>query len=1026
MTTSKVNKARLRQVCLFILLFLTFNSYVKIYAQVGSTEIISFSIPEQTGESVITPNTFDIVVSDVDVSSFLNLLTFAAATDADKKVQLNSSVNQQEVPNIEIRFGQGSQKAYRFTVPADAGSGVQVADYTYQDYIDVPFQVWDVDNNTQLMVSFRDQQNDGGFTLIERYLTAGDAANHSREYIFIHSVEYSSTADSNIAANGSHMYNNLYFLWPALATGGTYDPNNLPSSTLAIEVATSRISAEVNFGSDLTSLVPTIEIDANSTVSPASGLTNDFTAPKIYTVTAQDGVTFEKYLVTVTEAEDPGIEADSLVLIDLYNSTDGANWVDPWNLEQPKTTWTGVSFENGRVTRLDLAVRNLSGTIPATLGNLSELTWLDLGVNNLTGQIPNELGKLSNTLVSLLLSQNNLSGNLPAEVGALTELVNLWIDNNQLEGEIPTELGNLSKLLSLRAENNNFSGLIPVSLGNTNIIHLYLQNNNLSGSIPPQLGNNSNLQILNLEANNLSGRTPDEISNITSLTHLFLNNNVNLTGSIPLSYISLNLETFSFQGTNLCELNDASFQSWVSGITTYQSTEITCDVTATDFINFSLVEQAGAADINTIDHSIGIEVPYGTELSDLIATFVLSSGAMAEVEGTEQISGSSANDFTNPVTYSVTAEDGINTQDWVISVTFAPNTQTDIVSFILPEQASEAIIDDVNHTISMAVVYGTDLSALIPEIGLSYGATISPPGSTEKDFSAPVTYTVTAEDGSTTQDWLVTITTAPNTETDIISYSFAEQTDDAIIDTGNHSVDITVVYNSDLTSLVPTIELSAGASVSPESNTPQDFTSPKNYTVTAEDGISTQVWVVTVSKAANTEAEILDFTLPEQTGIATIDPVNQTVSIEVESGTVLSSLTPTITLSEGATISPASLEPQDFSNPVTYTVTAEDLLNTKSWVVSVQEEPILGLEEELISTIIYPNPASREVTIDLTGFSREPIYISVMDISGNETDRKSVEGQSEIVLDVLGFKTGVYIIQIVQNNVIKNIRLIKE
>ena len=150
------------------------------------------------------------------------------------------------------------------------------------------------------------------------------------------------------------------------------------------------------------------------------------------------------------------------------------------------------------------------------------------------------------------------------------------------------------------------------------------------------------------------------------------------------------------------------------------------------------------------------------------------------------------------------------------------------------------------------------------------------------------------------------------------------------------------------------------------------------------------------------------------------------MSIEVESGTVLSSLTPTITLSEGATISPASLEPQDFSNPVTYTVTAEDLLNTKSWVVSVQEEPILGLEKELINTIIYPNPASREVTIDLTGFSREPIYISVMDISGNETDRKSVEGQSKIVLDVLGFKTGVYIIQIVQNNVIKNLRLIKE
>ena len=45
--------------------------------------------------------------------------------------------------DFEIRFGPGkSQKAYRFTVPENSGSGVMLEYYTYQDFVDVPFEVW--------------------------------------------------------------------------------------------------------------------------------------------------------------------------------------------------------------------------------------------------------------------------------------------------------------------------------------------------------------------------------------------------------------------------------------------------------------------------------------------------------------------------------------------------------------------------------------------------------------------------------------------------------------------------------------------------------------------------------------------------------------------------------------------------------------------------------------------------------------------------------------------------------------------
>ena len=51
---------------------------------------------------------------------------------------------------------------------------------------------------------------------------------------------------------------------------------------------------------------------------------------------------------------------------------------------------------DGRVTVLDLSENQLTGPIPAALGDLTNLERLDLSDNELTGPIPAELGGLSN------------------------------------------------------------------------------------------------------------------------------------------------------------------------------------------------------------------------------------------------------------------------------------------------------------------------------------------------------------------------------------------------------------------------------------------------------------------------------------------------------------------------------------------------------------------------------------------------------------------------------------------------------
>ena len=46
-----------------------------------------------------------------------------------------------------------------------------------------------------------------------------------------------------------------------------------------------------------------------------------------------------------------------------------------------------------RVTRLNLASKSLTGSIPAGRGQRFELTTADLSSNQLTGDIPRELGR---------------------------------------------------------------------------------------------------------------------------------------------------------------------------------------------------------------------------------------------------------------------------------------------------------------------------------------------------------------------------------------------------------------------------------------------------------------------------------------------------------------------------------------------------------------------------------------------------------------------------------------------------------
>lgn len=86
-----------------------------------------------------------------------------------------------------------------------------------------------------------------------------------------------------------------------------------------------------------------------------------------------------------------------------------------------------------------------------------------------------------------------------------------------------------------------------------------------------------------------------------------------------------------------------------------------------------------------------------------------------------------------------------------------------------------------------------------------------------------------------------------SSEKDITSFSFDGIDPSVTATISGTDITATVPFDTDITALVPTIAISADATVSPASGAAQDFTEPVTYTVTAEDE-STQEYTVTVTR----------------------------------------------------------------------------------------------------------------------------------------------------------------------------------
>jgi hypothetical protein len=137
---------------------------------------------------------------------------------------------------------------------------------------------------------------------------------------------------------------------------------------------------------------------------------------------------------------------------------------------------------------------------------------------------------------------------------------------------------------------------------------------------------------------------------------------------------------------------------------------ITSDQTAITEFTF---DKATKTVIDATNHTIAVTMAYTLDhLSALKAKYTASDFSTVTVNGTTQKSGETANNFGTPVTYTVKSQDGLKTQNWVVTVTETPVETNNgfkdfkgIVSSKLKDKKGRVLPASIDNTGKILVVY---------------------------------------------------------------------------------------------------------------------------------------------------------------------------------------------------------------------------------------------------------------------------------------------------------------------------------
>ncbi|MCC3375225.1 GLUG motif-containing protein [Cohnella sp. REN36] len=295
--------------------------------------------------------------------------------------------------------------------------------------------------------------------------------------------------------------------------------------------------------------------------------------------------------------------------------------------------------------------------------------------------------------------------------------------------------------------------------------------------------------------------------------------------------------------TYVVKAADNSVQNWTVTVTVAASSE-------KDITSFRFAEQTRAATINSGARTVAIEVQNGTSLNGLVASFTLSAGASAKVGGVAQISGTTANNFTSAVNYTVTAADN-STQTWRVTVTVATNTAATLTSSLGTVSVGGTVYETITD-----IPYGTTLAALKAAITPASGATFDvyeADGTTvAADLASGYIVIVTAQDGTTKVTYALTVNAPPPSGAATLTSSLGTVSVGGTV----YETITNIPYGTTLAALKAAITPAAGATfevfAADGTTVAMDLASGYMVIVTAQDGVTKVTYTITVNAAPPT------------------------------------------------------------------------------------------------------------------------------------------------------------------------------
>lgn len=738
------------------------------------------------------------------------------------------------------------------------------------------------------------------------------------------------------------------------------------------------IAVTVPYGTDVTTLVATFTTTGSGvtvgTTPQVSGATaNDFSSPLTYTVTAADGST-SSYTVTVLVAASSAkaITAFSLagVTASINETYKSIGIVLPYGTDVHGLIATFISIGT------DVKVNGVTQTSGVTANDFSSpVNYVVTAADGSTVSYTVTVAVALNTAKAITaFSLNGVAGTVNESNKSITVTMPAGTDVTTLIATFTTT----GASVAVRAT-PQLSGSTPNDFTNPVSYDVSAADGSTASyTVTVAIATNPAMAITQYSLAGIYGvinETTKTIwvimpygTNVTSLVATFTTTGASVAVGATPQISGATPNDFTSPVAYTVTAADGSTSTYVVAVAVALNS-------AKAITAYSLNGVAGI--INEANKTIAVTVPYGTDVTTLVATFTIT-GANVTVGATPQISGTTANNFVSPVIYTVTAADG-SFVNYTVTVAVAPNPAKAITAFSL--NGVVGTIDEANKAIAVTMPYGTNVTALVANftitgVSIKIGSTIQYSGFYSNDFTSSVIYTVIAADG-TTADYTVTVTVALNSAKAITAYSLAGIP--GTIDEPNKTIAVTMPFGtapSTLTTLVATFtttgaSVRVGATTQVSGTTANDFANPVTYTVTADDG-STANYTVTVTIALNPAKAITSFSLNGVTGM--INETDKTITAPMSSATNVTALVATFTTTGasvkiGTTVQVSGTTANDFTNPVNFTVTAEDGASVNYRVTVLSQSVAWQInhahsgQTDMAGTISFPVTPTWSVTL---------------------------------------------------------------